>query len=59
GNSKMSRNIVAEALWRVTTWGIGSRIDKITGAVAGAVAGGAKNAGRSAGGSARSKADAN
>ncbi|MFD0529218.1 polyprenol monophosphomannose synthase [Kitasatospora arboriphila] len=31
GNSKMSRNIVAEALWRVTTWGIGSRIDKITG----------------------------
>ncbi|MEV7176853.1 dolichol-phosphate mannosyltransferase, partial [Kitasatospora sp. NPDC093679] len=55
GNSKMSRNIVAEALWRVTTWGIGSRIDKITGAVSG----GAKNAGGSAGGSARSKADAN
>ncbi|WP_030277976.1 polyprenol monophosphomannose synthase [Streptomyces sp. NRRL B-24484] len=31
GASKMSRNIVVEALWRVTTWGITSRLDKITG----------------------------
>ncbi|WP_407917580.1 polyprenol monophosphomannose synthase, partial [Kitasatospora sp. NE20-6] len=30
GASKMSRNIVVEALWRVTAWGIGARIDKIT-----------------------------
>lgn len=26
GDSKMSRNIVAEALWRVTTWGVGDRV---------------------------------
>ncbi|MEV6211759.1 dolichol-phosphate mannosyltransferase, partial [Kitasatospora sp. NPDC051914] len=31
GASKMSRNIVVEALWRVTAWGITARIDKITG----------------------------
>ncbi|MEV8095568.1 dolichol-phosphate mannosyltransferase, partial [Kitasatospora sp. NPDC085879] len=31
GASKMSRNIVVEALWRVTAWGITSRLDKITG----------------------------
>ncbi|MGW7578081.1 polyprenol monophosphomannose synthase [Streptomyces sp. NPDC054765] len=29
GDSKMSRDIVVEALWRVTAWGIGSRMDKI------------------------------
>ncbi|MEW1859424.1 polyprenol monophosphomannose synthase [Streptomyces sp. NBC_00669] len=31
GDSKMSRNIVAEALWRVTAWGVGARASKITG----------------------------
>jgi dolichol-phosphate mannosyltransferase len=31
GDSKMSRNIVAEALWRVTAWGVGSRVAKVTG----------------------------
>jgi dolichol-phosphate mannosyltransferase len=31
GDSKMSRNIVAEALWRVTTWGVGARVNRITG----------------------------
>ncbi|MER5865893.1 dolichol-phosphate mannosyltransferase, partial [Kitasatospora sp. NPDC002040] len=31
GNSKMSRNIVIEALWRVTVWGITARLDKLTG----------------------------
>jgi dolichol-phosphate mannosyltransferase len=31
GDSKMSRSIVAEALWRVTTWGVSSRAGKITG----------------------------
>ncbi|WP_431032325.1 polyprenol monophosphomannose synthase [Streptomyces sp. P6-2-1] len=31
GNSKMSRNIVAEALWRVTAWGVTSRVDKVLG----------------------------
>ncbi|WP_335976054.1 polyprenol monophosphomannose synthase [Streptomyces sp. CA2R106] len=31
GDSKMSRNIVAEALWRVTAWGVGARAGKITG----------------------------
>jgi dolichol-phosphate mannosyltransferase len=30
GDSKMSRNIVVEALWRVTAWGVGARADKIT-----------------------------
>jgi dolichol-phosphate mannosyltransferase len=29
GDSKMSRDIVAEALWRVTAWGIGSRVDRL------------------------------
>ncbi|GAA2711945.1 MULTISPECIES: polyprenol monophosphomannose synthase [Streptomyces] len=29
GDSKMSRDIVAEALWRVTSWGIGSRVAKV------------------------------
>jgi dolichol-phosphate mannosyltransferase len=29
GDSKMSRNIVAEALWRVTAWGVGARAGKI------------------------------
>lgn len=31
GDSKMSRNIVVEALWRVTAWGVGARANKITG----------------------------
>ncbi|MFD9816669.1 polyprenol monophosphomannose synthase [Streptomyces sp. NPDC059080] len=31
GDSKMSRDIVVEALWRVTAWGVGSRLDKIRG----------------------------
>lgn len=31
GDSKMSRNIVVEALWRVTAWGVGARAGKITG----------------------------
>lgn len=29
GDSKMSRSIVAEALWRVTTWGVGSRVGRL------------------------------
>ncbi|MFE5329053.1 polyprenol monophosphomannose synthase [Embleya sp. NPDC056575] len=28
GNSKMSNTIVAEALWRVTAWGVGRRVGK-------------------------------
>ncbi|MFB7600287.1 polyprenol monophosphomannose synthase [Streptomyces sp. NPDC056160] len=31
GDSKMSRDIVAEALWRVTSWGVGERVTKLTG----------------------------
>jgi dolichol-phosphate mannosyltransferase len=31
GDSKMSRTIVAEALWRVTAWGVGARAGKIAG----------------------------
>ncbi|NLU69305.1 polyprenol monophosphomannose synthase [Streptomyces sp. HNM0574] len=31
GNSKMSRDIVAEALWRVTAWGVEGRVKKILG----------------------------
>ncbi|MGW8953623.1 polyprenol monophosphomannose synthase [Streptomyces sp. NPDC055709] len=31
GDSKMSRDIVVEALWRVTAWGIGARAGKIVG----------------------------
>ena len=31
GDSKMSRNIVTEALWRVTTWGVSSRLDRLRG----------------------------
>ena len=31
GYSKMSRDIVVEALWRVTAWGVGSRVNKIRG----------------------------
>ncbi|CAL9383005.1 polyprenol monophosphomannose synthase [Streptomyces sp. enrichment culture] len=29
GDSKMSRDILVEALWRVTTWGVGERVGKI------------------------------
>ncbi|WP_035846633.1 polyprenol monophosphomannose synthase [Kitasatospora azatica] len=31
GASKMSKNIVVEALWRVTVWGFQSRLGKLTG----------------------------
>ncbi|SEG74248.1 dolichol-phosphate mannosyltransferase [Actinacidiphila yanglinensis] len=31
GDSKMSRNIVVEALWRVTAWGVRSRAGKLSG----------------------------
>ncbi|WP_370145532.1 polyprenol monophosphomannose synthase [Kitasatospora sp. GAS206B] len=31
GASKMSRNIVFEALWRVTVWGLQARVAKLTG----------------------------
>ncbi|UNO43458.1 polyprenol monophosphomannose synthase [Streptomyces sp. MST-110588] len=31
GDSKMSKDIIAEALWRVTAWGLGSRVDKLRG----------------------------
>lgn len=35
GDSKMSRDILVEALWRVTAWGVGERVGKITGRSAG------------------------
>ncbi|MET8473717.1 polyprenol monophosphomannose synthase [Streptomyces sp. NPDC006422] len=31
GDSKMSKDIVVEALWRVTTWGVGARVGKVVG----------------------------
>ncbi|TLS40103.1 polyprenol monophosphomannose synthase [Streptomyces montanus] len=31
GDSKMSRDILVEALWRVTTWGVGERVGRIFG----------------------------
>ncbi|MZD10338.1 glycosyltransferase [Streptomyces sp. SID5785] len=31
GDSKMSKDIVVEALWRVTTWGLGERVGKAVG----------------------------
>ncbi|MFF5552869.1 polyprenol monophosphomannose synthase [Streptomyces olivaceoviridis] len=31
GDSKMSKDIVVEALWRVTSWGVGDRLGKLTG----------------------------
>jgi dolichol-phosphate mannosyltransferase len=31
GDSKMSRTIVAEALWRVTAWGLSARARKLVG----------------------------
>ncbi|MEV6315765.1 polyprenol monophosphomannose synthase [Streptomyces sp. NPDC051776] len=31
GDSKMSRDIVVEALWRVTAWGVGARADRLLG----------------------------
>ncbi|WP_370221024.1 polyprenol monophosphomannose synthase [Kitasatospora sp. MAP12-22] len=31
GVSKMSRNILVEALWRVTAWGVTDRVNKLTG----------------------------
>ena len=30
GESKMSRNIIGEALWRVTVWGVQRRANQIT-----------------------------
>ena len=35
GASKMSRSIVAEALWMVTRWGTRSRLDRLTGLLTG------------------------
>ncbi|MEU3253900.1 polyprenol monophosphomannose synthase [Streptomyces sp. NPDC006997] len=29
GDSKMSRDILVEALWRVTTWGVGERVNRV------------------------------
>ncbi|MFD0313680.1 polyprenol monophosphomannose synthase [Streptomyces flavalbus] len=29
GDSKMSRDILVEALWRVTTWGVGERVSRV------------------------------
>lgn len=31
GDSKMSKDILVEALWRVTAWGAGDRVAKLTG----------------------------
>jgi dolichol-phosphate mannosyltransferase len=31
GDSKMSRDIVVEALWRVTAWGVGERVGRVIG----------------------------
>lgn len=31
GDSKMSKDILVEALWRVTAWGVGERVGKISG----------------------------
>ncbi|MGW1539583.1 polyprenol monophosphomannose synthase [Streptomyces sp. NPDC002309] len=31
GDSKMSRDILVEALWRVTSWGVGERVTKLMG----------------------------
>jgi len=31
GDSKMSRDILVEALWRVTAWGVGERVGKVVG----------------------------
>jgi len=31
GDSKMSKDILVEALWRVTAWGVGERVAKVTG----------------------------
>ncbi|MGW2118556.1 dolichol-phosphate mannosyltransferase, partial [Streptomyces zhihengii] len=31
GDSKMSRDIVVEALWRVTAWGVGTRAGRLLG----------------------------
>jgi dolichol-phosphate mannosyltransferase len=33
GDSKMSRDILVEALWRVTTWGVGERAGRVLGRV--------------------------
>ncbi|MFF7149121.1 polyprenol monophosphomannose synthase [Streptomyces jietaisiensis] len=30
GDSKMSRDILVEALWRVTSWGVGERVGRLT-----------------------------
>lgn len=31
GDSKMSRDILVEALWRVTAWGVRERVGKVLG----------------------------
>ncbi|WP_234531824.1 polyprenol monophosphomannose synthase [Streptomyces sp. R39] len=31
GDSKMSRDILVEALWRVTSWGVSERVSRVTG----------------------------
>jgi dolichol-phosphate mannosyltransferase len=31
GDSKMSRDILVEALWRVTSWGAAERVGKVLG----------------------------
>jgi dolichol-phosphate mannosyltransferase len=31
GDSKMSKDILVEALWRVTAWGVGERVGKVLG----------------------------
>ena len=38
GDSKMSRDIVVEALWRVTAWGVGERVGRSPAAAASATA---------------------
>ena len=38
GDSKMSRDILVEALWRVTTWGVGERVGKLMGGRGGGAA---------------------
>ncbi|MFI6349754.1 polyprenol monophosphomannose synthase [Streptomyces sp. NPDC050560] len=35
GDSKMNRAIVAEALWRVTAWGVGERLGRVAGNITG------------------------
>ena len=43
GDSKMSRDIVVEALWRITAWGLGSRLERFRGGRAAGRAGAARS----------------